>query len=226
MTSFWHYLLYFPLFSLFNFLDFYIFHLNFSCVFSFVFHNTFSLFSDLTFIKPPHCPISDVYELVRAPVCDHRGQFHNLFRSQDTCFIDFWPYQICQVNLSTTEIVGSIRGLHLQRHPHSEAKLIRCMRGSVWDVVVDLRSDSPTFGTWHSLHLRQHLMLSWFHPVVLMVFRFLSPLLSCFIFILALGYPNLRREYFDDPSLSIQWPLTPLCLSERDLALPFLSFFQ
>lgn len=184
-------------------------------------------FSDLTFIKPPYCPISDVYEFVRAPVCDHRGQFHNLFRSQDTAFTDFWPYQICQVNLSTTEIVGSIRGLHLQRHPHSEAKLIRCMRGTAWDVVVDLRSDSPTFGTWHSFTLTPTSSAILVPPGCAHGFQVLEPSTQLLYFHSGAWIPESETGVrFDDPSLSIQWPLTPLGLSDRDLALPYLRFFQ
>jgi dTDP-4-dehydrorhamnose 3,5-epimerase-like enzyme len=52
-----------------------------------------------------------------------------------------------------TKTVGAIRGLHYQAPPHSEAKLVRCLRGRVWDVAVDLRSDSPTYGQWHGAEL-------------------------------------------------------------------------
>jgi dTDP-4-dehydrorhamnose 3,5-epimerase len=57
------------------------------------------------------------------------------------------------VNLSRSEAVGTIRGLHLQAHPHSEAKLVRCLRGRVWDVAVDLRPGSATWGGWHAAEL-------------------------------------------------------------------------
>src|SRR5207237_2682794 len=60
---------------------------------------------------------------------------------------------IVQINLSSTRQAGAVRGLHFQRSPHAEMKLIRCLRGSVWDVAVDLRRGSPTFLKWHAEEL-------------------------------------------------------------------------
>ena len=99
-------------------------------------------------------PINGVFELHAQPFADHRGAFLNAFRAQDPAFMGSWGDRgIAQVNLSRTEAVGTIRGLHLQAEPHSEAKLVRCMRGRVWDVAVDLRTDSNTYGQWHAMEL-------------------------------------------------------------------------
>ena len=99
-------------------------------------------------------PIEGVFELFSQPFVDHRGGFLNAFRLQECAFRDSWGDRgIAQVNLSRTKMVGTIRGLHWQVSPYSEAKLVRCLRGRVWDVAVDLRTDSNTYGHWHSVEL-------------------------------------------------------------------------
>ena len=99
-------------------------------------------------------PLSGVSEIRGNPFFDHRGCFLNAFRLEDPIFRQVWGERsILQVNLSRTDIIGAIRGLHFQSGDHAEAKLVRCLRGRVWDVVVDLRKNSLTFGSWHALEL-------------------------------------------------------------------------
>ena len=99
-------------------------------------------------------PINGVFELVCEPFVDSRGAFLNAFRAQEESFMASWADRdIAQVNISRSESVGTIRGLHLQMPPHSEAKLVRCLKGRVWDVAVDLRPDSATFGQWKAVEL-------------------------------------------------------------------------
>ena len=88
------------------------------------------------------------------PFADHRGAFLNAFRGHEPAFAEAWGERpIAQVNLSRTEAVGAIRGVHLQAPPHSEAMLVGCLRGRVWDVEVDLRQDSASFMQWHAVEL-------------------------------------------------------------------------
>ena len=99
-------------------------------------------------------PIAGLLELVGKPFRDQRGAFLNAFRIQESAFAEAWGERpIAQVNISRTEAVGAIRGLHLQAPPHSEAKLVRCLRGRVWDVAVDLRLASTSYGQWHAVEL-------------------------------------------------------------------------
>ena len=73
-------------------------------------------------------------------------------------FNDHWGERsVSQVNLSRTDKVGVVRGMHLQASPHSEAKLVRCLRGRVWDVAVDLRINR-NLGSWHAVELTQDLL--------------------------------------------------------------------
>jgi dTDP-4-dehydrorhamnose 3,5-epimerase len=85
---------------------------------------------------------------------DERGAFTRMF-----CHRELEPAidgrHIVQVNYSKTETCGTIRGLHYQHAPHCEMKLVRCIKGRVWDVVVDLRAGSHTFMQWHAEELSQ-----------------------------------------------------------------------
>lgn len=63
--------------------------------------------------------------------------------------------QIAQINHSKPSHAGAVRGMHFQRPPHAEMKMIRCLRGRVWNVAVDLRAGSPTFLQWHAEELAQ-----------------------------------------------------------------------
>jgi len=99
-------------------------------------------------------PIEGLLELVTQPVRDYRGAFLNAFRAQELSFDRAWRDRpIAQVNLSRTDSVGMVRGLHLQARPYTEAKLVRSLRGRVWDVAVDLRPRSATYGQWHAVEL-------------------------------------------------------------------------
>ena len=171
--------------------------------------------------------IAGVLELVGQPIADHRGAFLNAFRALEPSFAKAWGDRpIAQVNLSLTEVVGTVRGLHLQGTPHSEAKLVRCLRGRVWDVAVDLRSGSATFGRWHALELSPGSSNALLIPEgCAHGFQVLEA--SSELLYLHSGAWVLEAETgcrFDDPQLAITWPLPPTGLSERDLALPLLEW--
>ncbi|WP_334167399.1 dTDP-4-dehydrorhamnose 3,5-epimerase family protein [Achromobacter mucicolens] len=80
---------------------------------------------------------------------DERGAFARLFCRESLRDV-IGDRQILQVNHSRTRSPGAVRGLHFQYPPQAEMKFVRCVRGQVWDVVVDLRADSPTFLQWHA----------------------------------------------------------------------------
>ena len=86
-----------------------------------------------------HTTIRGVFELTSSPFVDPRGAFLNSFRANEDAFLVAWGNRrITQVNLSLSHSVGTIRGLHLQASPHSEAKLVRCLKGRIWDVAVNI----------------------------------------------------------------------------------------
>jgi len=92
-------------------------------------------------------PIHGVCVVHRTPITDERGSFQRLF---DLAELDGLSAigTTFQVNHVRTASAGTVRGLHIQMPPHSETKLVSCIRGAVFDVAVDLRGGSPTFGRW------------------------------------------------------------------------------
>ena len=174
-------------------------------------------------------PINGVFELISQPFADHRGAFLNAFRAQEPAFAQAWGERgIAQVNLSRTEAVGAIRGLHLQAQPHSETKLVRCLRGRVWDVAVDLRPDSATYCQWHAVELSSERANALLIPEgCAHGFQVLEQCSELLYLHSGDWVPEAETGVrFDDPQLAIPWPLQPRGLSERDLALPLLSQFQ
>lgn len=176
-----------------------------------------------------HTHISGVHELIGQHFSDHRGAFLNAFRSQEPAFAQAWgAREIAQVNISFTEAVGTVRGLHLQAPPHSEAKLVRCLRGRVWDIAVDLRCSSPTQGRWHAVELSPGAANAMLIPEGFAHgFQVLEPGSELLYLHSGAWAPEAETGVrFDDPQLAISWPLPPLGLSERDLALPLLKSME
>ena len=170
--------------------------------------------------------ISNVFELKGYYFNDHRGSFLNFFRIQEPSFAQAWgDREIAQVNLSRTEAVGTIRGLHLQAPPHSEAKLVRCLRGRVWDVAVDLRPASASFGRWHAVELSPERANALLIPEgCAHGFQVLEPGSELLYLHSGAWVPEAETGVrLDDPQLAIPWPLPPQGLSERDLSLPLLE---
>ena len=94
-------------------------------------------------------PLPGVLRVQRHPVGDARGALARLF-CRDILAAAGWHWPVAQVNHTVTRERGTVRGLHFQRSPAAEAKLVHCLQGAVWDVVVDLRPGSPTHLQWHA----------------------------------------------------------------------------
>ncbi len=148
---------------------------------------------------------------------DERGRFFRAWCSREFAEqgISFEPVQ---ANMGFSFHKGTIRGMHFQVAPAVEAKLVRCTRGAMFDVALDLRPDSPTYGHWSGVELSAENGLMLYVPE------------QC-----AHGYQTLAdatemhymtsRDYtpgaargvrFDDPAFRIQWPLPPALISEQD----------
>ena len=170
--------------------------------------------------------IDGIYEINSSFFKDERGFFLNIFRSTEDPFLKIWSNQkIKQVNLSRTSRVGSIRGIHLQRAPFGESKIIRCIKGRVWDVGVDLRRDSKSFLSWHAVTLSPEKGNALFIPEGcghgFQVLEKDSELIY-------LHSGEWKSEYeigvrWNDPSIRIKWPLELTNINDRDSNLPFFS---
>lgn len=163
--------------------------------------------------------------LVRAePFGDERGRFARLFCERELASIGF-SGRIVQVNQSLTRHTGALRGLHFQRPPRAEAKMVRCLRGRVLDVAVDLRRGSPTFLRWHTVELSGGEMNALFLPEGFAHgFQTLEP--DCELLYLHSEFYSPEHEgglRHDDPALGIDWPLAVTDISDRDRNHPLIS---
>lgn len=97
-------------------------------------------------------PLAGLQLVERRRLSDSRGSLTRLFCADELAGAG-WTSAVAQINLSCTARRGTVRGLHFQRPPHAEMKLVTCLRGEVWDVAVDVRADSPSFLRWHAERL-------------------------------------------------------------------------
>jgi dTDP-4-dehydrorhamnose 3,5-epimerase len=169
-------------------------------------------------------PLKGLHLIQRRVLSDERGFFQRLFCEEELAMFG-WPAPVAQINHTLTRQRGSIRGLHMQLAPHSEAKLITCLRGEVWDVAVDLRAGSPTFLHWHAVHLEAEKSCSYLIPAGFAHgFQTLSDdveMLYCH------SHPYVPESEFGlhamDPRLAIRWPLAVTQRSDKDSAFPFID---
>lgn len=103
-------------------------------------------------MKIRHTALSGTVVAECSPVTDERGSFSRLYCAHELTNV-IGDRRIVQINHSRTKLAGTVRGMHYQQQPYCEMKLVRCLRGRVWDVVVDLRVGSPTFLHWHAEEL-------------------------------------------------------------------------
>jgi dTDP-4-dehydrorhamnose 3,5-epimerase len=172
-----------------------------------------------------HTALAGVWVVHAEPVEDERGTFERTF-----CEAEFRDYgieaHVAQCNLSRNPNAGTLRGLHLQADPHGETKTVRCLRGEIFDVAVDLRPGSPTFGQHHSVVLSGDGGLALVMPPgVAHGFVTLAPHSDVW-YQMSVPYEpaSATGVRWDDPDLAIAWPDTPgLVISDRDRQLPLLA---
>jgi dTDP-4-dehydrorhamnose 3,5-epimerase len=132
-----------------------------------------------------------------------------------------WP----QCNLTLTKKRGTIRGLHFQAEPKPEIKLIRCAVGAIYDVLVDARRGSPTFGQWESFELTAENRRTLYAPGGFAHgFQSLTDNCEVFYHMSEFYFPELARGFrWNDPEVGVRWPLPSPMVSERDQKLPRLA---
>lgn len=169
-------------------------------------------------------PLAGLFSLQHKVHEDERGRFARLF-CQGSLAAFGQPLQIRQINHSRTAQRGTVRGLHFQYPPHAESKLISCLRGAVWDVVVDLRRGSATFLHWHAECLEagdgRSLLLP---PGFAHGFQTLNDDAEL-LYLHSADYTPSHEGGLSpsDPRLAINWPLPLNNLSARDAAHPLLG---
>lgn len=168
-------------------------------------------------------PLAGAFVLEIEPIRDERGFFSYLFDAKDAAAHGLRT-GVVQSKLSYNYRRGTVRGMHYQAPPAAEVKLVRCNRGAVWDVIIDLRPDSPTYLKHFGVELSADNHRSLYVPQLF-----------------AHGYQTLTEdaevvyqvdEYYapqhekgvrhDDPRVAIQWPLPITLISAKDQAWPLL----
>ena len=161
--------------------------------------------------------IAGVHYVISSCHADNRGSFSRWFCMQELA--TFLPGQdIVQINHSFSEKSGTVRGLHFQHPPYAEYKLVRCIAGSVFDVVVDLRDDSPTFlqHVSRELSAENNAMLI-IPPGCAHGFQTLTDNTELLYLHTAYYQPEAEGGIcIYDARLKIRWPLPISCMSERD----------
>ena len=166
-------------------------------------------------------PLKDAFTIELEKKGDDRGFFARFF-----CVNEFkqagLETQFVQVNNSLSSKRGTMRGMHYQLPPSAEVKVVRCLRGAVWDAIIDIRPDSPTFARWFGAELTAEnrrmmyvprgfahgiLTLSDDAELLYLVSNFYAP-------------KEERGIRWNDPHFAIEWPVQPLEVSPKDAAWP------
>lgn len=161
--------------------------------------------------------IRSVKVVYQQPIADHRGSLARVFCMQELASIG-WHKPVAQINRSFTKERGSVRGMHYQINPHAEMKLVSCLRGTVFDVVVDLRAGSPSLLEWHAEELSEADQKIVFVPEgVAHGFQALTNEVELlYIHSAAYQYSAEARVHPLDPRIAIDWKEKVLNLSLKD----------
>jgi len=167
--------------------------------------------------------LSGCYLIEPEPLEDERGLFARTFDAEEFRRRGLNP-DVAQCSVSHNHQAGTLRGLHYQASPHEEAKLVRCLRGRVFDVVVDIRPESPSYLQWRGFTLDGEERTAVYVPEGLAHgFQTLVDDSELLYQISVTHEPaSARGLRWDDPALDISWPVPPACISACDAGFPLL----
>lgn len=162
-------------------------------------------------------PIAGAYLIDLEKRGDDRGFFARVF-----CRDEFGAHdletQFVQINNSSSAERGTLRGLHYQLAPAEEVKVVRCIAGALWDVIVDIRPESPTFGRWFGAELTAANRRMMYAPRGMAHgFVTLTDDTEAFYLVSAFYAPERERGIrWNDPRFGVEWPVTPIVMSDKD----------
>jgi len=165
--------------------------------------------------------LAGVYLIEPEPFEDNRGVFRRHFCKEEFSE-NLISTVIQQCNISENKYANTLRGFHYQTSPYEEGKTLSCLRGSIYDVVVDLRPDSKTYMQWISVELNEKNNHS-IHIAPGCANAFFTLEDECLIhYYCSQSYaPSSERGIrYDDPSFNFKWPAEPVIISERDISHP------
>lgn len=164
-------------------------------------------------------PLKGSYIIELTPVIDNRGWFSRYYCKEEFSQIGHYKEWV-QMNHSFTAEKGSIRGMHFQLEPFREIKLVRCIRGIVFDVIIDLRSGSSTFLQWFGSELSaENKRMMYIPEGFAHGFQTLTEDCEILYHHSAFYIPGKESGLkYNDDRIKIKWPLTPTVVAEKDLA--------
>ena len=164
-------------------------------------------------------PMAGAYIIDPDKFEDERGFFVRMFAREDFGNKDL-DTKIVAINNSLSTSRGTLRGIHYQIPPLAMTKIVRCIRGSVWDLALDLRPDSPTFCQWHGEELTADNRRMMYVPK-----GFGHAFLSLeddseIVYLLTADYSPVHERIarWDDPKFGVKWPIEPTVFSDKDAA--------
>jgi len=168
-------------------------------------------------MKIKQTSLQDAFVIEPEPFKDDRGLFARIFCQNELHNI-LHGKNIVQINHSLTRQKGALRGMHFQYSPKSEIKMVKCLRGSVFDVMIDLRQDSSTFLKWHGEVLSAENMKMMYVPEGF-AHGFQTLEENCELLYLHTEFYSPEHEAgvrYDDPKIGIKWPLELTEISDKD----------
>jgi dTDP-4-dehydrorhamnose 3,5-epimerase len=169
-------------------------------------------------------PLSGAYLIFLEPRQDERGIFSRIFCAQEFAARSLETHFV-QANMSTNMRAGTVRGMHFQQRPHGEVKVVRCIRGAVFDVIIDVRKKSPTFGHFYSAELTVENGAAMYVPIGFAHgYQALTDGATVHYTVSAFYAPEYEDGIrYSDTSVGIPWPLPIADVSSKDAKLPFLD---
>jgi dTDP-4-dehydrorhamnose 3,5-epimerase len=166
-------------------------------------------------------PLASAYLVEIQPLSDERGFFARTWCAEEAQHLGLTA-QFVQCDISYNARRGTLRGMHYQAQPHSESKLVRCTAGAIYDVLLDLRPESPTFRGWIAVELTSENRKAVYIPTGFAHgFQSLSDHSEVFYQISESYRFDLSRGVrWNDPAFGIKWPIETAILSERDRSFP------
>lgn len=166
-------------------------------------------------------PLKGAYTVEIERRGDDRGFFARVFCENEFTQAGLIP-RFVQVNNSLSAKKGTLRGMHYQLPPKAEVKLVRCIRGELWDAIVDLRPDSPTFGQWFGTELNAENRLMMYVPrgFAHAILTLSDDTEALYLVSEFYGPGQERGVRWNDPKFKIAWPIEPAEISPKDAKWP------
>lgn len=168
--------------------------------------------------------LSGAHTIDLDPRGDARGRFTRFFCARELSALGHVK-PIVNVNYSYSQNQGTIRGMHFQYPPDTEIKIVKCIRGAIWDCIVDIRKESPTFLQWTGVELTEkNDRLIYVPEGFAHGFQALTDDVEILYFVTNYYAPkNEAGLRFDDPAIKIDWPLEATVVSDKDRTHPLID---